>query len=707
LALLFLNTFTACAQQKAPVQSITRQERVSAPEPLRQPREATESAPVEPLITTKKDYSGVKTRFSSTPKLTQPPQAKVIPPQTKSSDLGQERQVTINFENMSLPAFINGVYGDILKMSFQMAPEIQKKTDLVTLRVPDPTPADAVDRLTRQVLRKYGVAVESQGEILFFGLGKGAPPQGELPFIVSGRTLPDVPASHRPIFQLVPLKVVSNTQVVNWLKEVYKGQQVTVYEDPERNAVMLMGNAEVIREAVEAVLILDQPFMRGLYSVRIEPAFLNAQDLSTQLIAALSSEGYSASSTPSRGGIIVFPIVPAGAVLAFAADPQFIAHIKEWAETLDRPGRGLGMRGIFYYRVKNTRAYDIAKVLDRLLVENSPENALSAMGTNTTQSQTSQAVQQGSILKTGFQGSQKDKGQTSSLRSRELTVDELNNALIYQGDSEAWGQLLTIIKEMDRPARMVLLEVTLAEVTLTEGEELGVEWVLKGSIDNYKLKLGTLKGLGIGSSGLAGVVLNGAGETLAALNAFANNSRVKILSTPRVMVKSGAKASVDVGTEVPTITSQATSSELVSGGTSAILQSIQYRKTGVILSVSPVIHSGDRIDLEISQEVSASQPNTTTTIQSPNIQTRKIETSLQLKDGGSILLGGLISTNVDKSTKGVPFLSNIPNVGRLFRVDHETTTRTDMIMLIVPYIIDSDQEAVSVTDSLRKRLHIE
>jgi general secretion pathway protein D len=168
------------------------------------------------------------------------------------------------------------------------------------------------------------------------------------------------------------------------------------------------------------------------------------------------------------------------------------------------------------------------------------------------------------------------------------------------------------------------------------------------------------------------------------------------------MAMSGGDATIDVGTEVPIITRQSTSSELQQDGTSAILQEIQYRKTGVLLRVKPVVHSGNRIDLEISQEVSEHQPDPSSNISSPNIFTRKIETSLSLKDGGSVMLGGLISSTTSRGYSGVPVLSKIPILGRLFRVEKETEVRTEMIMLIIPYVIDSSHEAEAVTEAFKK-----
>ncbi|NBP86840.1 MAG: type II secretion system protein GspD, partial [Mycobacteriaceae bacterium] len=188
----------------------------------------------------------------------------------------------------------------------------------------------------------------------------------------------------------------------------------------------------------------------------------------------------------------------------------------------------------------------------------------------------------------------------------------------------------------------------------------------------------------------------------AVVNALAKDERFSILSSPRLLAKSGSEARIQVGSEVPILTSQQTTSTNVQGNPT-ILQAIQYRSTGVLLSVKPVIHAGDRIDLEVSQEVSEATTNNTSDISSPVISNRKVATNLTLKDGATVILGGLISENRDLSDTGIPLLKDLPGVGALFRTQSTSNRKTELIILITPYIIDSDEQARSVTESFRQR----
>ena len=285
-------------------------------------------------------------------------------------------------------------------------------------------------------------------------------------------------------------------------------------------------------------------------------------------------------------------------------------------------------------------------------------------------------------------------------------VDTIRNAILYQGDAESWARLLPILKEMDQPSKQTLIEVTIAEVTLSDQEQLGIEWLIKD------LNLGGMTGtlaskLGVATSSGLTYTFDSAGQTRAVLNAFAGNSQVNILSSPRVMVKSGESASINVGTEVPIVTSQSTDPTTVRAGTTGVLQQIQYRRTGVILHVKPTVHAGNRIDLEVNQEVSSAESNSTSNISSPVILNRSVETKLSLSDGGSVLLGGLISNSTTQGNSGVPILKDLPLIGSIFRSDKQTRNRTELIIVIVPYVINTDQDAQSMTESFRQRLSLD
>src|SRR5262249_27638011 len=211
-------------------------------------------------------------------------------------------------------------------------------------------------------------------------------------------------------------------------------------------------------------------------------------------------------------------------------------------------------------------------------------------------------------------------------------------------------------------------------------------------------------GIPIGSSGFNYVLLSNVGDVRVILNAFAQNNHLSVLSTPRVLAKSGSEAKIEVGTEVPIITSQGSTNTIQNAGTTGILQSIDYRKTGVLLSVRPVIHSGNRIELSVSQEVSQALPNSTPGISSPLIQNRNISTDLSLSDGQTVMIGGMIAENRSANDARVPYLEDIPGDGDLFRNQSLARTRTELLVFITPYVISSDADAAAITEQFRGQM---
>ncbi|TMJ59578.1 MAG: type II and III secretion system protein [Alphaproteobacteria bacterium] len=211
-------------------------------------------------------------------------------------------------------------------------------------------------------------------------------------------------------------------------------------------------------------------------------------------------------------------------------------------------------------------------------------------------------------------------------------------------------------------------------------------------------------GIPIGATGFNYVLLNGVGDVRVILNAFAQNNHLSVLSTPRVLAKSGSEARIEVGTEVPVITSQGSTNTIQNAGTTGILQSIDYRKTGVLLTVRPVIHSGNRIELTVSQEVSAALPNSTPGISSPLIQNRNISTDLTLSDGQTVMIGGMISESRTADDTGVPYLKDVPGLGLLFRNQSLTRERTELLVFITPYVISNDIDSVAITEQFRGQM---
>lgn len=614
--------------------------------------------------------------------------------------------INANIEGMPVPAFINEFFGSILGVGLQMDPSVARMNDLITLRTSGPQSPQNFYRLATRVLQTYGVATAYQDGIVVFT--QGAKGQAfEPPLILSGRALPDVPISHRPVFQLVELNTVRISDVQQWLTSAFTNSGLQIQPDLNRNAIVLFGKPDIVQQALAAIRVLDRPFMRGRVSARLEPGFVSADELGKRLVDVLVAEGYGASLHGGQGGVqaaavVVLPIAAANTVLIFAGDRAALEHAVDWARSIDQPNPTAGNDSLFYYTVRNTKASEIVETLNGIRGQSTtrePARPASSL--------LDPAPADGAAATASTAAPLAPGNVAGSLAAGLLLLDAPRNSLIYQGKASDWSRVLPLIRQMDQAPRQVMVEVTIAEVSLDASEEFGVSWLAKNDLGRFggKLSSGTLGAAAGASSGLT-YILDVAGQTRAQLRAFADANRLTVLSTPRLMVKSGEEASFDVGTEIPTLSTQTASNQQVEG-TSNILQSIQYRKTGIILNIKPTVYSDNRVDLEIRQEVSEALPlGSDDAVQSPSIFNRAISTSLSLRDGSSVLIGGLMSQRRSQGNGGVPYLKDVPLVGNLFKSSSRTGNKTELVLMIVPYIVDSDEQATSLTRTITDRFQM-
>ena len=276
--------------------------------------------------------------------------------------------VRVSFHDVPLVPFINEVFGEELGMSFVISPGLREKSDLVTLKLTEPLPPRQLFATVRRVLREYGVDLRELEE----GILSFAPSQEiasrDVPLLVSGRTLPEVPASHRTIFQLVPLRVVRGPQVRGWLLEAFDRKDIKILEDPDRNALLLKGNVDMIARALAMIEVLDQPLMRGRHGLIIEPLFMKTGDMVSALNTILRAEGYESSVGGGLVGSVVL-LAPQGVdkVVVFASDERTLDHVEAWAVALDVSRQDSIEEAVFTYEVRNTQAEELVETLNQML----------------------------------------------------------------------------------------------------------------------------------------------------------------------------------------------------------------------------------------------------------------------------------------------------------------------------------------------------
>lgn len=605
------------------------------------------------------------------------------------------RPVAFAVDGVNLSAFIDEVFGNQLGFSIEIDQAVRSKDDRISLRLVNPEPPHRVFEIAAEVLRGYGVAIEEVDGRLKFREGDGR--ASEPPLLLSGRSLPEVPAGQRPVFVIMPLDVAQPGAIAVQLRNLFSSEgagALRISEMLESNALLLSGPPTLIDAAMEAVQLLDRTGLRERRSLRITPLYLSVDVLSKELRDVLVGQGFSFREGAVGGALTFVPVASANALIVFSESDVALAAVEEWVALLDQPASVEGPQGgAFIYQARNTTAESLMGTAIALL--GGKPGAAAASGRNRPEGGASDSASTGAaggapLVAEGPDGSR-------------IVVDTARNALVFQGDPGRWRALQAILARLDQPARQVLIEVTVAEVTLTDEFSHGVEWALRQvGVSDFGGELGAYSGT-VPARGVVWRPVSSSGQVRAVMNLFQNDGRVTILSTPRLMVSSGAEASIDVGTEVPILTSQATAGDL--GGTQpSILQQVQYRKTGVILTVAPTVHSSQRVDLRILQEVSEAQETETSTISSPSIFSRRLETVLTLNDGEAMLMGGLISDTQTRGGTRVPLLGDIPGLGELFRSRTSRGTRTELLVLITPYVVEDATQARDITEALRSRL---
>jgi general secretion pathway protein D len=613
---------------------------------------------------------------------------KVVPDE-RAGDL------SVNFEQMALPVFIQAVYGGILKVNYSLDPTISARTELITFRTPKPLTAAKLGEVSAQLLRSYGVAVQDFGGVL--RMVPDSNTNSTLPLVRRGRAQPGVPLPLRPIFHYVETEAVRPGNFLPTLKSIL-GSKVTLDVD-SAGGMLLSGQPDDVAVALELIQVFDQPSLRAQNTTRVVPRFWGADEFSRRLSDILRSEGYGVGNQPNSGEpISIISVTPVNSVLIFSTSKEVLAHILDWVQELDQLPTVQAGSAYFTYSVRHADAQELAKSLNDLIGGvSTPSAAPSATGGT------------GGPLGTGTPAAT-PVASTAARGGRRVVVNNATNSLIFQGGSqEDYRQWLSLLSQLDKPVKSALIDVLVAEVTLQDTNSLGFAWKLDqlGSGAQSVRLSGTTYGVQADGKGLGiNAFLGGNPLRNLVINAVASDSDTRVVSNPKLVTRNGESATISVGDEVPIVTSQGVtqSSGTFSSTTNVIPQTVQYRSTGVILRVRPVIHAGDRIDIEISQEVSRALPTSTGVNTSPTISKRSVDTKLSMRDGATVMLAGLISDNNDDSNSGVPGLKDIPFFGSLFRSQAKNKSRTELVILITPYILNDTADAEAATDAFNNSL---
>ncbi len=603
--------------------------------------------------------------------------------------------LTLNFEGADLREVLRTILGDILRENYIVDPRVG---GTVTLRTAKPIPRSAAMHTLEELLRMNGAIMVREGDGVFrivpvAAAGKGnATPQ----LADGGKPLPGGYS-----IQVVPLKHIGVADMAKIL-EPLAGESSSVRMDPLRNLIILAGTQLQLKHMMETIDMFDVDWISGM-SVGLFT--LRSVDVTTAY-SELEKLFGDKNLGPLAGAVRIIPIERLNALLVVTPQAKFLEQARTWVERLDRPGAGGGGQRLYVYQVQNGKAEQLAGLLNDVFsrkgaVAATPAAALAPGAVPTEVKSAAPEAAPKSAVPAAAPAS-RDSAGVGLPQDVRVIADKDNNALLILASPSDYESIEAAVRKLDAAVRQVLVEVTIAEVTLKDELKYGLEWYFtKGARIGGKLDTGTA---GIASlvPGFSYSWVSKAGDIGAVLNALATDSRLKIVSSPHITVADNQTAKIQVGDRVPTVSqTQSVPSTTTATG---IISTVQYIETGVMLSVTPRVNAGGQVTMEISQEVSNAAITTTSGIDSPTIQKRSAESTVTVKSDETIILAGLIKEEKTKATEGLPLLAKLPLIGGLFGTQNWGDNRTELIILITPRVLADTPDVAAITREYRQRL---
>ena len=591
-----------------------------------------------------------------------------------------EGQFDLNLESVPVAEFIHVALGDVLGLSFFIDPEVAARTDTVTLRISKPVSADRMLGMVAQTLTAYGIGLslpDTGLQVLPASKLSNIPPE----YVEQGA---DLSSQQGRIITIMPLDYSVPSEVLSIARNFLQiGGADDVFVMQRLNALMVIGDASRIARLKSVVTMVDRPSMAGRQLTLLRPVYWQVSEIIPLLKDALTLQGIEVASNAEAPGVYLLEISQLNAVMIAAPDEQVMKWISTWTKELDTPEVAGDTLRSFVYPVKHSTAKDLGAVVAGVL------GGINQQSSRDNSTENNDTQNSNGLLETGA---------NQSLR---LVIDEPHNSLVFVGSAQAYKTAYQLLQQLDVPAKQVLLEVTVADVTTEKVQRLGIDWQYADLRNDGSIRSigGTEDNLGLSGAGLVYQVFDANGVTRARLNALVNDGDAKILSSPKLLAVDNEEARIQVGEQIAVLTQEVDSSS--SGANTGLLRNFTYVDTGVILNFIPTVMDNGVVRLKISQEVSAAGASNNNT---PPISTRSIDTTLVAQSGSTVMIGGLISSSDTQSDIKVPVLGDIPIIGTLFRNRETNGNSTEMIVLITPHVIETTPQAEALTEAYRSQL---
>ncbi|HWU49138.1 MAG TPA: type II secretion system secretin GspD [Asticcacaulis sp.] len=480
----------------------------------------------------------------------------------------------------------------------------------------------------------------------------------------------------------VPINYGSASEIAKALGTVSDANLV-LFSSDKLNLIILGGRAEELDNALTTIALFDKS---TLAESRIR--FFNLSNASAEDVADDLGDILKASGTSS---VAIAPMKRLNGIFAFSQSSQALDQVGEFIRRLDVPSQDMATK-VFVYHPKGASAESLAATLSAVAGISSGANEPSASPVDS--SAPANTPTAGTRLTTPSPATQPMSANGQNIR---IVADKDTNSVIIDAPDAVLVHLQQVLQDIDREPAQIFIEASIVEVTLNKDLNYGIDWSKIAShgdltVSNYTTNSTSFSPIAPGFS--ATYV---GSDISAALTALSSQSKVKIVSAPKITTIENSPATLQVGDQVPVVVQSAQSTTT---STAPLVNSVDYRDTGVLLKVTPRITNGNRILLDISQEVSSVAKTVTSGIDSPTINQRKLASSLIVPEGAVIALGGLISSSDSTSDNGVPGLKNVPFIGGLFKGQTNSGQRTELIILLKARIMHDQSDYTALTANL-------
>ncbi|KLN58876.1 hypothetical protein WH96_20685 [Kiloniella spongiae] len=597
--------------------------------------------------------------------------------------------------NVEIAQAVDLILGDTLGESYIVDPAVQGN---ITVRTARPVSSGELISTLETMLELNGAALQHDGTLYRVVSNDKASSS-----ITSPR---NVNSGQGFGLYLLPLRHISAEEIRPTLVSMISGGGTDIAIDKNRNLLLFSGTANEAVELTRLVETFDLDWMQGMSF-----AFVPLSITDPSIVIEELENIFELSDGPLKGVIRFVEIERLQAILVITKQPSYLPKIQRWIKRLDRGGEGQG-RQLFVYAVKNTVAKDLASILSEVFADSGSGG--SSAGLSLSSSIVAPGLESVALDSAG--GTADGASEATSPTSRSLSLpgtgtgnedngqvkiipDEKNNSLVILATPAEYKMIEGALTQLDIQPVQVLIEATIAEVTLKDELQFGLQWFFKNG--NSTGTFSTLTSGAVSSAFPGFSYVFNSGDTQVVFNALDEISDVNVISSPQLMVLDNQSARLQVGDQVPIATQSAVSTDTT---TAPIVNTIELKDTGVILEVTPRVSSSGLVVLKIKQEVSDVVSTTTSDIDSPTIQQRLIESSVAVSSGETIALGGIIRDRQEEGSSGLPLVSEIPVLGYLFKNTSEKYNRTELLVLITPRVVRNAQEAKDVTEELRLRL---